>query len=149
VPASERRQPPVAACLTLLLCVMMLAASAPFRPTDAGLQHNEQPPSNSTIAPPCWAGTSDVPNPYARKQSMPLLPPELAMRKTDRRSIILKLCIDASGRVDRAIVLSSTGDKDIDDFFRLHAAKWKFKPARKNGKAIPSVVKSSTMWNVE
>jgi TonB family protein len=149
VAASRRSQTPVVACVTLLLCVMMIAESATFQPTDAGFQSNEQPPSDTALSPSCWAGTSDLPNPYPRKQSMPLLPPELATRRTDRRSIVLKLCIDASGRVDHAIVLSSTGDKEVDDFFRLHAAKWKFKPARKNGKPIPSVVKSSTMWNVE
>jgi TonB family protein len=57
------------------------------------------------------------------------------------RSVTLLLTVDASGRVRRVEIESSTGDRGYDAKLRRSAMEWRFHPARTaDGKAVEVTV---------
>lgn len=132
----------------VVAAVLLLAASTFAAPQDKAKR------KQLAVAPEpsCWAGeqllnVDSLRNAYTRHK-MPMLPPELTKEAT-RLSIVLKLCIDAKGRVGRVFVLSSSGSAAVDAFYETAATKWTFKPAQKDGKPIPSFTRMSVNWNIE
>ncbi|MDQ8187891.1 energy transducer TonB [Pelagicoccus sp. SDUM812002] len=81
--------------------------------------------------------------PYAIRQTMPELPRFLRDAKGEAK---LKLTIDASGYVAKVDVLESSHSK-LTEVAREAALQWKFKPAMKNGKAVPSTVTQPFTFN--
>ena len=99
--------------------------------------------------PSCWGDANDVKNSDTTKQIVPLLSPHLAAAKVSRRVVTLRLCIDGTGRVARSIVLVSSGNKAVDQFYRDAVGKRKYRPAESAGKAVPSAVDVSIGWNTQ
>ncbi len=66
-----------------------------------------------------------------------LIPPSNPPRSVRGDSLVLRLNIDATGRV-RDVEFRSTGDRGYDQKLRRTALEWRFRPARDAGnKAIP------------
>ncbi len=106
----------------------------------------ERPAPEARKEPSCWPGGAEV---VTSDPTPRLLPPpgnELT-GVVKRTSVLLKVCIDDKGNVERTFVLRSTGNKNVDAYFQAAAAKWTFKPAQQDGKPVPSVMRISTAWN--
>ncbi|HET7320984.1 MAG TPA: energy transducer TonB, partial [Longimicrobiaceae bacterium] len=57
------------------------------------------------------------------------------------RSVTLLVTVDASGKVRRVEVETSTGDRGFDAKLRRTAMEWRFHPARNaDGKAVEATV---------
>ena len=95
----------------------------------------------------CWPGIDERLNADRRRRLLPRLPARLAREPVKQRAIALKLCVDENGKVARTIVVISTGNSKIDQFYRTAAEEWTFEPLRKQGSTAPSVVKKSLVWN--
>ncbi|MDQ8201011.1 energy transducer TonB [Pelagicoccus enzymogenes] len=81
--------------------------------------------------------------PYAIRQHAPELPKALRHARGDSK---LKLTIDANGYVADVDVLEST-HSELTALAQAAALQWKFKPALKNGKAVPSTVTQPFSFN--
>lgn len=95
----------------------------------------------------CWKGGNDETNLDRTKREVPVLPSKFDGAKVRRPSVEIKLCIDAAGRVDRTIVLTSSGNTDIDEFYRAAFKAWTFKPLLKAEGAVPSAWTIGVNWN--
>ena len=95
----------------------------------------------------CWKEAEEIVNRHSARRTASPLPARFDGEKVDRTAIVLKLCIDASGDVVRTIVLTSSGNKAIDGFYKDTLSKWQFKPVIKNGVAVPSVATIAVNWN--
>ena len=93
----------------------------------------------------CWKGTEKA-NPDAAGRKAPLLPKRFDDAKVLRTVVVVKLCIDHTGQVSRTIVLTSSGNDDVDQFYRDALKKWTFKPLSNDG-VTPSIATISVNWN--
>lgn len=123
----------------LLLCLANQSLAAPRDKTK-----KKQP----AVAPEplCWGAGEQLLNSGTRHNKTSPLPPELASNST-RPSVTLKLCIDSAGDVAKTFVLRSSGSTAVDSFYKEAVAKWTFKPAQKDGKAVPSFMHLWVGWN--
>ncbi len=67
-------------------------------------------------------------------------PPEALASGKEGTSVVL-VTIDVDGKVTAAEIAESSGDGALDEAALTAANKWRFRPARKDGKAIESQVK--------
>ena len=95
----------------------------------------------------CWKGGKDETNPDRTKREVPVLPSKFDGVKVRRPSVEIKLCIDVVGRVDRTILLTSSGNTDIDEFYRAAFKAWTFKPLLKPEGAVSSAWTIGVNWN--
>lgn len=96
----------------------------------------------------CWKDSEEVKNPDKTPRKTPLLAERFERVKVRRSVVVLKLCIDSSGNVARTVVLTSSGNTEVDDFFRSAVSKWTFEPATKDGEPVPSVYTIAVSWTV-
>jgi TonB family protein len=94
----------------------------------------------------CWGSSKEVKNRDRTRRIPPPLPAKLASVKVQRTTVLLKLCIDTSGRVARTLVVVSSGSKDVDEYYRSAVAKWTFEPAVSEGERVKSVFLLSVGW---
>lgn len=104
-------------------------------------------PPKAPPEPRCWGAEPETLNPDVKHPPIAVLPSDLAAKPVERRTIILKLCIDEAGQVTDTLVLLSTGDSEVDNFFRRQAAKRRFKPLEKGDRPIKTVAKMSVVWD--
>ncbi len=130
----------VAALLTASVC----SAQSPA-PHQAPRPRDARPPE----APACWSGVTELKNRDHARRPVPRLPVKLTTAPVLRRAVSLKLCVDESGGVTRALVLASSGNADVDTFYREAVLTWKFKPLKRDGKYIPSVASVTFHWEIE
>lgn len=103
-------------------------------------QNVAQPPAPQTKEQAqCWPG-GEVKNPGVSARKPPPLPERLSGAVIQRSLVSLKLCIDSVGKVDRTMILNSSGNKDVDAFYVSELSKWAFKPAYRERVPVPSVV---------
>jgi hypothetical protein len=92
----------------------------------------------------CWKGHAETRNTMPPLPHNPIvLPPNLADLKVDHRSVLLKLCLEPSGTVERVVVMKTSGNQEIDGYFVKEVAQLRFPPLRKNGLGVRSVVSVS------
>jgi TonB family protein len=102
-------------------------------------------PSSTVL---CWKDIEEVKNPDVRAKKMPVLPASLASATVKRPLVALKVCINESGEVPRSIVVTSSGNRKVDQFYQDTVSRWKLKPVIRNGKPTPSVANVSVTWNI-
>lgn len=95
----------------------------------------------------CWKGPEEVKNPDGARRKAPPLPERFEGAKVRRTAVVVKLCIDAAGQVARTLVLVSSGNMEVDDFYRNTLSKWTFRPVVKDGEPTPSVFTVAVNWN--
>jgi outer membrane biosynthesis protein TonB len=88
----------------------------------------------------CWPGEREIKNPNPASRRPTRLPPELVDAKVQRSVVLLKACISESGDVPRVIVVQSSGNADVDGYYKAELSKWRFAPAERDKKKIRSVV---------
>lgn len=66
--------------------------------------------------------------------------PTAAVRERRQGVVLLRLMLDAQGRVVGAKVERSSGHRDLDQSAIRTARTWRFLPARRNGKPLPTQV---------
>jgi TonB family protein len=126
----------------LLVCAIATASASPAQDNPAETK------TTVAVEPLCWAAGEQELNVRPSRHRTPSLPAELT-KEPSRLSILLKVCIDATGRVPRTFVLRSSDNAAVDTFFQNATLKWTFKPAQKSGKPVPSFMKMSVNWNIE
>jgi protein TonB len=52
-------------------------------------------------------------------------------------SVELKVIVDAGGRVERAVVVRSSGDARLDTAAVRAALAWRYEPAQSGGRPVP------------
>jgi hypothetical protein len=87
----------------------------------------------------CWPGGQETQNPNSRKHRPSRLPPALAKARVQRSVMLLKLCISERGDVARVLVLESSGNPDVDNYYSTELSKWTFTPAQRDNKKVPTV----------
>jgi TonB family protein len=78
-----------------------------------------------------------------------MLPSTLASATVKRRIVALKLCIDETGQVSRSIVVTSSGNRNIDRYYQDQVSRWTLKPVMQGQKPRGSVANISVTWNVQ
>ncbi len=107
----------------------------------------EQRASHKKDEPICWPNRGELVTSDASPRRLPKLPKRLMQRQVKQFSVTLKVCISENGDVARTLILRSSGDKQVDAFFQAATTKWRFKPMQQQGKAVPSILRVSTVWN--
>ena len=128
---------------SVLICSVGLgAASAPVRnPHMPLLQRAEKP------EPRCWTEAKEIQNAGRKGRQAPPLPDRFNGADVRQTAVVLKLCVDSDGRVARTIVLVSSGNDAVDDFYREELSKWTFDPPIRRGKRVVSVSTVAINWN--
>lgn len=76
------------------------------------------------------------------KNTPPDYPLEAA-RRHEQGTVVMALHIDATGKVSEVEILQSSGSYSLDHAAQIQLRTWHYRPAIKNGAAIPSVVEQS------
>ena len=100
----------------------------------------QQPERNKSNAEMCWAGDAEIPNLTTGKHKVPTLPNELANAEVKQSTVLLKVCIGEKGDISRVLVLGSSGNSEVDNYFIKEISKWPFKPMRRANANIRSVL---------
>lgn len=69
--------------------------------------------------------------------------PQEAARRGESGVVVLRLHVDATGRVESVEIVRSSGSRSIDRVSRERLATWHYRPAMLNGVAVPDVVEQS------
>jgi protein TonB len=112
------------------------------KPTDAAAKVQPSYASirlgDGLVAPPVENPLDFVgAGPDARNMA-PEYPPEAARRR-ELGVVRLELQIDVQGRVTEVLVVQSSGSPRLDEAARKQLLTWHFRPAFKDGRAVPSV----------
>ena len=131
-----------------MLCFVVLATMACERqllarpvPQNAGSQRLP------TKDERCWKDGEEIENPDVRGRPSITLPERLWNESVRIPATRLRLCIEPSGKVSRAIQLASSGNDRVDEFYRTEWSKRTFKPVMRNGSAVQSIATVTTQWN--
>ena len=104
-------------------------------------------PGAGKPVPKCWKDVPEVRNAKGSGKQPPSLPDRFSGAKVLRTAILVKLCISDTGIVERSIVLSSSGNSDIDRFYDEELSDWVFMAPLVNGKPVKSVSVVAVNWN--
>lgn len=83
-----------------------------------------------------------------RRNPAPDYPPE-ARRRREEGVVLLRVTVDARGRVETAEVAQSSGSDLLDEAARKAVRRWEFEPARRGRKAVPSTVTVPVRFRLE
>jgi TonB family protein len=72
--------------------------------------------------------------------NLPPIYPIDAARKNEHGTVGLRMNVDSEGNVTKVDVLKSSGSRALDRAARERLASWHFKPASRDGVAVPDVV---------
>lgn len=76
------------------------------------------------------------------KNTPPEYPVEAA-RRHEKGAVVMALHIDATGQVSEVEILKSSGSYSLDHAAQIQLRTWHYRPAIKDGVAIPSVIEQS------
>lgn len=136
--ASADLQPDPATGLTL--------PSAAEQPATPALP--DQPEGSGGAAGPASAtGTGDAPAAYL--SGAPPTYPEQARRRGWEGTVLLRVQLDANGRVQAVTILQSSGYPVLDQAAVSQISSWRFKPGLHNGKPQPSTLRVPVKFRLE
>ena len=117
------------------LAVMMLSAhtAAARDPQDPAAPQAAQEETAR-----CWPGL-EANTPDVKGRKPPILPQDLARASGTGKMAVLKVCVNASGKVARVFLIRSTGNRDVDAFFERELTAWVFEPVTRDGQPTDSV----------
>jgi protein TonB len=78
----------------------------------------------------------------------PVYPPESRARR-EQGIVVLRLDVDADGRVTRVEVLASSGFPRLDEAARAAAQGWRFRPARRGGRGVASSIRQRVRFTLD
>jgi protein TonB len=81
------------------------------------------------------------------KNTAPEYPLEAARRR-EEGEVVLALHIDAQGKVVRVEILHSSGSPRLDQAAQRQLGTWHYRPAIKDGVAVPSIVQQSIDFRI-
>ena len=113
--------------------------------TDLGILQNlklrtasgDSVPLASVATPKAVGDETSLPQPLANP--LPQFPPE-AVRGQWQGTVVLRLHVDALGRVARLEVQSTSGFRVLDEAATSAVRKWQFRPARRGQQAVAATV---------
>mgnify|MGYP003353598692 CR=1 FL=1 len=138
---TARRSRPKIRLATLAIVI------ACFQPVGESLSAGQR--AGNMVEERCWGKGPELANADGRPRRFRPLPTSLARHPVTRQSVVLKLCVDRAGGVARALMVTSSGDKEVDQFFQNQALRWEFRPLVKDGNQVSSVVRVGSNWNTE
>jgi periplasmic protein TonB len=73
-----------------------------------------------------------------------------AARKRRRQGLVLvQLDVGADGRVDRVVLLESSGDSTLDEAAMITLGRWRLRPATENNRPVPGRVEVPVRFRLE
>ena len=81
--------------------------------------------------------------------NLPPAYPAEAARRLEAGRVKLQLFIAASGQVTNALVVGSSGFPALDRAAREKALTWRFRPAMREGKAVPDIVDFTVEFQIQ
>lgn len=88
---------------------------------------------------------TDVPVPVSRPA--PAYPLN-ALRNRDEGTVVVRIEVDAEGKVDGVRVLSRSGSRELDRAAVQAARRWTFRPAMRDGKPVPGAVEAPITFSL-
>jgi TonB family protein len=129
------------------LVVLTMFLSSHSAPGSMCAEQKDQQSSSAQKQKSCWKGSQEIPNPDVRGRKAPPPPKRFDGAKVGRTAVVVKLCINADGQVAKSILLTSSENQEIDEYYRDLLSTWKFKPILRDGVPVPSVVTIAVNWN--
>jgi protein TonB len=106
----------------------------------------------SSVVVPAKAPAVPAPEParsIAATHTIPPYPP-LSRRLGEEGTVQLRIAIATDGRVERAIVESTSGSERLDDAAREWVAKhWRYHPATRDGRPVASETQVKVVFNLK
>jgi TonB family protein len=134
--------------LSILYSLMLLGAGCNHAVAQGFESDTQRRSQMNRQTPRCWVGGGEeTKNADGAARKAPPLPERFENANVRRTAVVLKLCVDVSGKVARTIVVTSSGNTEVDAFYRAAVAGWTFKPATRDGVAVPSVFTMAVNWN--
>lgn len=84
--------------------------------------------------------------PKIREYTPPVFPEKILL-SGQQEEVMLLLRIDEEGNVQRARIVNSSGESDLDSAALVAAKSWKYYPASKDGKALPIVIQQKVVFS--
>lgn len=138
-----------------------LAANAPVTSPDEAVEPVPQPapepepappePPAPPPAPPLPAGPVTLGTELAvtcPERTPPAYPP-LSRRLGETGKVVLRVELDATGRVSAAQVLTSSGSSRLDAAALAAVKAWRCQPAQREGEAVPAVAMQPFKFTLE
>jgi hypothetical protein len=120
--------------------LQIVIASALAYPTHASLFLQKGSDAKKEEQAMCWPGEPEIQNANPGKHRPSRLPRGLAKEKVKRSVILLKLCVSDTGNVARVLVLRSSGNAAVDDYYVKDLSSWTFTPVEHDKRNVRSVV---------
>jgi protein TonB len=129
------------------------AAAAPAAPaaqaqTQAQAPAGEAPPSAAN-APGFGRVEGGVTRGPERLEQRPIAYPAGATSRGEQGTVMLRLQVDAAGRVAAAEIVTSSGYRSLDQAAQEAAQGWRFRPATRDGQPVASVVRAPVTFRLE
>jgi TonB family protein len=86
----------------------------------------------------CWGTTPAIENNDRVEGKRLVLDKRFERVRLKSTRITAMLCIDETGRVQRVLILESSGNAELDCHVCQHYMKWRYRPAQAHGKATVS-----------
>lgn len=86
--------------------------------------------------------------PKLREYNPPVYP-ERILLSGQQEEVTLLLRIDGGGNVQRASIVKSSGESDLDSAALAAAKSWKYYPATKDGKPLPIVIHQNVVFSTK
>jgi TonB family protein len=103
------------------------------------VDHSAELIGSKAEEPTCWKGTKETEN-EERIEGRPLkVPSRFDKAPIEHTVVMLKLCIDQNGVVRRVLLLKSSGNKELDQYLCQGCGRWRFRPAKVDGRDASSV----------
>lgn len=117
-------------------------------------QHTPEKVAQPTSVPAVTASAASAP-PQPVVEAVPMLSnpppryPRLARRKGQQGRVVLRVAVSDGGTADSLRIVTSSGYSTLDRAALEAVKKWRFEPARKNGRAVRSNVNVPVVFKLE
>ena len=124
-------------------------------PPLASAEPPAEEPAARTAPPAAAASTAPSTSPQAQRTSAapvhtpPPSYPRASIRRGEEGSVLLRLTIDATGRVECAEVLESSGSGRLDRAALDAVLTWRFRPATLAGLAVATTLQHEVVFQLE
>jgi protein TonB len=81
-------------------------------------------------------------------ERIPVRYPPSAAEEGVTGTVHLKIVVGLTGRVETALVVRSSGDARLDAAATRSALRWRYRPARRDGEPVPSVVYAAVEFSL-
>jgi TonB family protein len=126
--------------LIVALVALTAAGSAQDAESRAGcVDHSAEPIESKAQEPACWSGTQEIENENRTDGDPVKIPSRFDKAPLKNTAVMLKLCINEKGRVQRILLLKSSGNRELDQYLCQEYEKWRFRPPKVGERDTTSV----------